>query len=253
MKLHFRKFGNGQPLLILHGVFGSSDNWQTVGKELAKDFTVYLIDQRNHGNSPHSNEFNYEVMSQDLLELIEEEQLESVHLIGHSMGGKTAMQFATSNASFVNKLVVVDIAPKFYEPHHQQVIAGFRSIKLNELNSRGEAERIMSTVIPDVGTRQFLLKNLKRNSDGFEWKINLDVIEKNITNVGQGLEKDRVFHGPTLFIGGGKSNYILADDLSLIASHFPNYRHEVIDDAGHWVHAEKPKELYDSVTKFLRN
>ncbi|MCR9249784.1 MAG: alpha/beta fold hydrolase [bacterium] len=251
MKLHFRKYGEGEPLLILHGVFGSSDNWQTVGKAFAENYEVYLIDQRNHGNSPHHEDFNYDVMANDLLELMDDHKLESAHILGHSMGGKTAMNFAATFPERVKKLIVVDIAPKFYAPHHQQIIEGFRSVDLDALTSRGEADKAMSTVISNMGIRLFLLKNLKREDSGFGWKINLDVIERNITNVGSGLEADQKFDGHTLFIAGGNSDYIQEHDFGLISSHFSNYKFEKIEGAGHWVHAEKPKELFEIVSKFL--
>lgn len=251
MKLHFRKYGEGEPLLILHGVFGSSDNWQTVGKAFAENNEVYLIDQRNHGNSPHHEDFSYDVMANDLLELMNDNGLDRAHILGHSMGGKTAMNFAATYPDRVMKLIVVDIAPKFYAPHHQQIIEGFRSVDLDTLSSRGEADKSMSTVISNMGIRLFLLKNLKREDNGFGWKINLDVIEKNITNVGSGLEAHQKFDGNTLFIAGGNSDYIQEHDFELISSHFSNYKFEKIEGAGHWVHAEKPKELFEIVSKFL--
>ncbi|WP_258100370.1 alpha/beta fold hydrolase [Marinoscillum pacificum] len=252
MKLNFRKYGSGHPLFVLHGVFGSSDNWQTLGKGFSEHFTTYLIDLRNHGNSPHSDEMNYQVMTDDLLELMEDEGLESIYLVGHSMGGKTAMHFATMNPDKVDKLIVVDIAPKYYPPHHQQIFEGFHSINLATLQSRKEADDQMAKVITEFGVRQFILKNLGRDSDNnFEWKLNLAAIEANIDQVGSGIADNAVYEKPTLFIGGKKSNYIKEEDYSLISSHFPEAKIEMIDDAGHWVHAEKPKELFELVIDFL--
>ena len=251
MNLHYRKIGEGYPTYILHGVFGSSDNWQTVGKMLSEHLEVYLIDQRNHGNSPHSDLFNYEAMANDLIELMNDLNHEKVNIIGHSMGGKVAMEFATTHPEKVNKLVVVDIAPKYYPPHHQEVLAGFKSVRLKEIKSRGEAEEDMSAVIKDFGIRQFLLKNLKRDSDGFKWKINLQTIEENIENVGVGLENSKTYNGDTLFIAGSKSKYIADEDQTIISRHFPQNRIITIEGAGHWVHAEKPRELFDEVLKFL--
>lgn len=251
MIINYRKMGKGEPLIILHGVFGSSDNWQTLGKHFAENNEVYLVDQRNHGNSFHDDDFNYEVMSADLLALIEKENLKNVNLLGHSMGGKTVMRFACDFPGLVSKLIVVDIAPKEYPPHHQKIFEAFHAVKLDLIQSRSEADEQMSAVIPDFGTKLFLLKNLKRTKDGFSWKVNLPVIEKNIAEVGKGLNNGDVYRGQTLFIGGGASDYITKEDHPLIKFHFPEARIEMIADAGHWVHAVKPKELSGLVDNFL--
>ncbi|MEO9476919.1 MAG: alpha/beta fold hydrolase [Cyclobacteriaceae bacterium] len=252
MKLNFRTLGEGQPLIILHGLFGSADNWQTLGKEFAKNFKVYLVDLRNHGNSPHSDEFNYDLLSEDLKELIDDEGLQKVLLLGHSMGGKTAMTFATSFPEMVDKLIVVDIGPKKYPPHHENVYNGFHSVDMESLASRKDADDQLSKTIGDFGIRQFILKNLSRNSDGsFEWKINLDSLTKNAHEVGRPLDASDRFEGATLFIGGAKSGYIKTEDHDLIKSHFPMAQIEMIEGAGHWVHAEKPRELYQTVIDFL--
>ena len=252
MKLHHRILGEGDPLLIMHGVFGSSDNWQTLGKEFSKHFKVYLIDLRNHGKSPHSDEFDYHLMAEDVLELLEEEQLEAAHLLGHSMGGKVAMNLATKNPEKIKKLIVVDIAPKDYPPHHQQIFAGFRSVDLGSLKSRKDADDQMSKVIKNFGVRQFILKNLDRDSNGlFRWKLNLNAIEKAAEMVGNGLEQGSHFDGETLFIAGGNSDYILQEDHETILSIFPKAEVETIEGAGHWVHAEKPVELKQAVESFL--
>ena len=251
MKLSYRILGAGEPIIILHGVFGSSDNWQTVGKMLSEHFKVYLVDQRNHGNSPHSEEFSYSLMAADIKELMESENLTDANLLGHSMGGKVAMEFATTFPEKAKKLVVVDIAPKYYKPHHQQVLAAFRAVDLNQITSRGDAEASMAPIISEFGIRQFLLKNLKRSNEGFSWKVNLDVIEGSIENIGNGLANGRSYTGRSLFIAGGKSDYVKKTDHSLIASHFPDSQVIYIAGAGHWVHAEKPKELYESVYHFL--
>ncbi|MFT4739033.1 MAG: esterase [Cyclobacteriaceae bacterium] len=256
MTLFYRTLGDDHaenvPLLILHGVFGSSDNWQTLGKEFAKTRKVYLIDQRNHGNSGHSEAFTYESMAEDLKELMDKEQLQKADVLGHSMGGKTAMFFSTTYNHLVKKLIVVDIAPRNYPPHHQTIFEGFHSVKLDQLNARSDADKQMSTVISHPGIRQFLLKNLTRNEDSsFEWKHNLSVMEDNISNIGLKLPEDRLFEGPVLFIAGGKSDYIGPNDHAEIKGHFPNAGIMTIEGAGHWVHAEKPAELYQTIEQFL--
>ena len=252
MKLNFRTLGEGDPLIIMHGVFGSSDNWQTLGKVFAENFKVYLVDLRNHGNSPHSDEFDYDVMVKDVVELMDDEGLKKAHILGHSMGGKVAMHLATQHADRVDKLIVVDIAPKYYPPHHQQIFEGFHSVDLDNLENRKHADEQMAKVISNFGVRQFILKNLDRKKDGsFGWKLNIDAIERAIEKVGEGIEGDVSFDGTTLFIAGSKSDYITEEDHELIREHFPKALIASVKDAGHWVHAEKPKELGEMVMEFL--
>lgn len=252
MKLNFRTLGEGEPLIIMHGVFGSSDNWQTLGKVFAEKFKVYLVDLRNHGNSPHSDEFDYTLMVSDVIELMEDEGLPKAHILGHSMGGKVAMHLATKHAEKIDKLVVVDIAPKYYPPHHQQIFEGFHSVDLQNLENRKDADDQMAKVISNMGVRQFILKNLDRKKDGsFDWKLNVDAIEKAIEKIGEGIEGDVSFDGTSLFIAGGKSDYITDADHDLIREHFPKAIVATVKDAGHWVHAEKPKELGEIVMEFL--
>ncbi len=252
MKLHHRKLGQGEPIIILHGVFGSSDNWQSVGKVLANNWEVYLVDQRNHGLSPHSDVFDYPTMADDIAELITREQLGKVTIVGHSMGGKVAMHLVSSRPDLVKKLVVVDIAPRYYLPHHQKIFEGFHAVDLTAITSRKEAETLMSGKITDFGVRQFILKNLARTPEGkFQWKINLKAIEDNIEAIGQGVPDQLRFDGPTLFIKGEKSDYITSEDASSLKHHFPESRILVIQNAGHWVHAEQPQAMLDGLNAFL--
>ena len=252
MKLNFRTLGVGKPLIIMHGVFGSSDNWQTLGKVLSEQFKVYLVDLRNHGNSPHSDEFDYEVMVKDVTELMTDEGLDQAHILGHSMGGKVAMHLATQHPEKVNKLIVVDIAPKYYPPHHQEVFEGFHSVDLSNLKNRKDADHHIAKVISNVGVRQFILKNLDRKKDrSFEWKLNIGAIEKAIEQASEGIERKVSFNGNTLFIAGSKSDYIKDEDHSLIRRYFPKATIVSIKGAGHWVHAEKPEELGEIVIEFL--
>ena len=252
VELNFKEFGAGKPLLILHGLFGTLDNWTTIGKHLGENgFHVYLLDQRNHGKSPHSPNWDYLHMAFDLKLFIESKQLISPILLGHSMGGKTVMKFATLYPELASKLVVADIAPKYYPPHHQLILKGLHSIDLDQLTSRGEADKTMSSIIENAGIRQFLLKNLQRTPLGFNWKMNLEVIEQNIENVGEPLEIDENSDIPTLFIRGGDSDYILDEDLDILSNHFPNYTLKTIDGVGHWLHAEKPTEFIQLLSNFI--
>ncbi len=252
MKLNFKKIGSGPPLVILHGLFGSADNWFSIARELEKSFTLYLVDQRNHGDSPHGDEWNYKVMVEDLKELLDQEGLEKVFLMGHSMGGKTAMNFALQYPERVEKLIVADIAPRYYQVHHQIILKGLNAIDLKTIKSRKEADDILAQYVPELGIRQFLLKSLGRDSDGFVWKINLPVITKNIEEVGKALEEGNLYDGPTLFLAGENSDYIQQSDLAEMGEFFPNYEVEFISGAGHWLHAEQPELVIEEVLKFLK-
>lgn len=252
MKLNFVKLGEGSPLIILHGVFGALDNLMSVAKELAEHHTVYLVDQRNHGKSPHSDEFNYEVMAEDLKEFINDNDIERPAILGHSMGGKTAMKFAITHTNMWDKLIVVDISPKAYPVHHQTILKGLKSIDMDKLGSRSDADKKLAQYVDDLGTRQFLLKNLSRSKDGYSWKLNLKAIDENIEAIGEGLEERLATEKEVLFIRGEKSDYIRNEDYILINQIFPNARIETVEGAGHWVHAEKPKELIELVLSFLK-
>ena len=253
MKLHFKKFGSGPPLIILHGVFGSSDNWKTLANHLMITFEVYLVDQRNHGLSPHSDDLNYQVMTDDLKELLHNAQIEKCCLLGHSMGGKTAMNFAVQYPEKIMKLIIIDIAPKRYPPHHQNILQGVHSLKINEINTRKEADDLLSTTINNSGIRQFILKNLSRNPEGlFYWKINWKAIEDNIQAIGAPLLSHDLFTGEVLFIRGAQSDYILNEDEPLLKKHFPNAVLMTIQKAGHWVHAEQPAQLLALINQFIK-
>jgi pimeloyl-ACP methyl ester carboxylesterase len=253
MKLNYKKSGSGEPLIILHGLFGSADNWFSIAKELEKDFTLYLVDQRNHGDSPQSEDWNYEVMADDIKDLMDGEGLEKANLMGHSMGGKTVMKFGFKYPEKVNKLIVADIAPRFYPVHHQRILEGLNAIPINELKSRKEADDILSAYINIPGIRQFLLKSLGRNeSGGFMWKINLPVITEKIDNVGEEIVSDKTFNKPTLFMGGENSDYITEQDKEDISKMFPNSHIIFIKNAGHWLHAEQPAAVVETVRAFLR-
>lgn len=252
MKLYFRKIGEGKPLVMLHGVFGSSDNLFTVSKAIAEQgFCVYTLDARNHGQSPRSEEFNYEEMAADLSEFLTDNGIENPTILGHSMGGKTVMQYAMNYDNF-EKLIIVDIAPKYYPTHHDHIIQGLNAINLTQIRSRKDATDIFKNYVADFGEQQFLLKNLYRTDDGgFDWRVNVPVISKAIYQVGEELTNTRTVEKPVLFMRGGDSPYILDEDILQIEAIFPNAEIQTIDGANHWVHATKPTEFVESVVAFM--
>ena len=244
--------GSGESLIILHGLFGSLDNWMTLAKILSKTFEVFIVDQRNHGQSPHSNEFNYDAMADDLYEFINTHHIIDPIILGHSMGGKTAMQFAMNYPTKLSKLIVADIAPKSYPVHHRGIIDGLLSLDFGKIKSRREAETTLTKSIEEPSTRQFLLKNLYWiEKSKLAWRFNLPVINKNIEIIGEGLQNVSLFEKPTLFIRGELSNYIIKSDYKNIQEIFPNSSIQTIQNSGHWVHAEKPSEFLTLVTSFL--
>ncbi len=251
--LHYKEFGQGPPLVILHGLFGMLDNWQTIAKRLAKHYTVFILDQRNHGKSFHQSPHTYEAMANDLEEFLESRWIYKTHLMGHSMGGKTAMKFAVDYPDFIDKLIVVDIAPKQYPPGHQVIFEALASIDLHQIKSRKEAEDILKQKIGLASIRQFLLKNLTRNKNGgFRWKMNLPVIEQYYPEIlAPCLQEEDVFEGETLFLKGERSPYITNSDEKNIFQHFPNAHIKTIPEAGHWLHAEAPEEVLKVVLSFL--
>lgn len=253
MKLNYKREGSGTPLLIVHGLFGSLDNWQTLGKKFAENFDTILVDQRNHGHSPHSDAFDYDLMAGDLIELIEDLEQKEVDIIGHSMGGKATMRMAQLRPDLIKKMVIVDIGPKGYPMHHDTILEGLNAIDFDVVKSRGQATEVISKYIDDEGVRQFLLKNLYWIEKGkLAWRINLPVLEKNMPQIIGKLPEDEV-EIPTLFIRGEKSNYIIEDDYTDIFMQFPNSDIETIYNAGHWIHAENPFDFYHLVMQFLQD
>ncbi len=253
MELNYKEFGQGDPIVILHGLFGTLDNWQTMAKQLAKDYTVIIVDQRNHGRSPHTDEINYQLMAEDLQELLESKWIYKARIIGHSMGGKTAMQFALNYPDLVEQLAIIDIGPKSYVGNHETIFEALGRVKLDKIEGRKEADDVLAETIDDYGVRQFLLKNLSRNKEGgYRWKMNLPVIRKHYQDILANVEGDEIYEGPTLFVGGGKSNYISKEDLPKIKKLFPSATMEMIENSGHWIHAEAPKELYALLTDFFK-
>lgn len=251
MNLNFQEYGKGQPLLILHGLLGSLDNWHTLSKTFAASFRVLAVDQRNHGRSPHSDVFTYDAMAEDLVEFLDRLQIKSTSLLGHSMGGKTAMQLALSHPERVEKLIVVDISPRAYPPLHDELLEAMLSVDLNVYQSRQEVDKALEVRIPEFPVRQFLLKNLSRGASGkFSWKANLDVISRNYKEIARQIIAQDPFPKPTLFVKGIRSNYILDSDTPAIRRLFPLATISALD-SGHWIHAETPKPFADLVVRFL--
>lgn len=251
MKLNYKSFGEGYPLVVLHGFLGMLDNWQAQAKLLEDEFRVIIVDQRNHGHSPHSDEHNYEAMVGDLTEFMDDLKIERAHLLGHSMGGKVAMKFAQIHPGRINKLIVADIAPRYYPIHHETIFAGLNAVPLMSLEKRTDAEPYLAKHIPNPGVRQFLMKSLYHPDRGrFAWRFNLRSLESNLENVGEATD-ELDFEGETLFVRGGNSNYVSDTDWVNIKVIFPNAYLETIEGVGHWIHAEKPLEFSAIVREFL--
>jgi len=252
LQLNYKEIGSGPPLIILHGVFGSGDNWLTVSKLFSPFFHIYLVDQRNHGRSPKTDDFSYDLLVEDLKDFADQHGLKTFYLIGHSMGGKVAMKFASRYPERLEKVVIVDIAPRHYNPHHQEIINGLKAVDIPNITSRIEAENQMATFIPEMDVRQFLLKNLFRDGQGkFDWRINLPVLEKAVESIGSPLDPLCRISIPTLFVKGENSSYISQLDELQIPQQFSNSMIVKIPNAGHWVQAEQPQAFADAILPFF--
>lgn len=250
MKLYYREMGEGDPLVILHGLFGFSDNWQTHAKKLAEYYRVILVDLRNHGRSDWSDDFSYEIMADDVLELFDDLSLEDVVLVGHSMGGKVAMHLAAKREEVLQKLIIVDMGIKAYPMHHEHIIAGINAVQLDSISARSEAEAQLKQHIDSEGVRQFLLKNMYWKEKGkLAWRMNIEVLERDMPEILTPFEADEIFT-PTLFIRGELSNYVLDEDIPSIEAQFPDLEVITIIGAGHWVHAEAPNEFQEALLGF---
>ena len=254
MKLFCRKSGMGQPVIILHGLFGLSDNWVTFGRQISEHYSVYIPDLRNHGQSPHSKVFDFPSLENDLAELIEERELDQPVLIGHSLGGKTAMFFALHHPELVKKLVVVDISLRKSPPNreHQQLLNAMMAVDFNAVKARSDVEKQLQIHVKSQKLRQFLLKNVYwRDRHSLDWRLNLQALNENLLTIFEGVDVPGIYPGPTLFIRGGLSEYILDSDLGDLKLKFPGAEVKTIANASHWVHADAPGEFYDLVKEFL--
>ena len=260
MELYYRAFGKGYPVLVFHGLYGSSDNWQTIGKQLSDKHTVIIPDLRNHGQSFHSDEMDFESMSHDILKLYKKLNLKKCIVMGHSMGGKLAMKLALDHPERVEKLIIIDVAPKSYlkgySKHyefHKNVVNIMNSMDLSSIGSRREAEDIMKQRLLSERTVKFLLKNLKSDKkEGFKWRLNMNAIHRNLYKLIDGNEEEAgSYIDPALFIKGANSDYILENDYELIYKIFPKADIQSIENAGHWVHAEQPEKFLEIIKQFI--
>lgn len=245
--------GQGKPFLILHGFLGMSDNWKTLGGQFAENgFQVHLLDLRNHGRSFHSDEFTYEAMAKDVLEYCDANNLDQITLLGHSMGGKVAMFFATTYPEKVEKLIIADIAPKYYRPHHEDILAGLGAVDFSQKPDRSAVEEILKIHIQDTGTRQFLMKSLYwAQPEQLAFRFNLPVFLNDTESIGTPLPETATYSKPVLFLKGENSRYIKEEDITTIQHHFPDSKIITIANAGHWLHAENPKDFYEATISFL--
>ena len=254
MILHSHIVGSGKPLVILHGFLGMGDNWKSLALSMAEaGFQVHLVDQRNHGRSFHHPEFNYELLTQDLKAYLDHHGLDQIVLLGHSMGGKTAMNFATQYPDYTSHLVVADIGPKEYPPHHQAILKALNHLQQSGPTSRKHADQLLSEYISEAGIRQFLLKNIYwAEPKRLALRLNLEALTQNADQIGAALPINALFAGPTLFLKGANSAYILPEDLAGIKRHFPTASIEEIPRSGHWLHAENAQDFLEAFLAFVQ-
>ena len=252
MELHFQRFGSGPPLVILHGLLGSSDNWISLARRFAEQFEVFALDLRNHGRSPHGESMSLGDMAEDVVRFANARNFSRFAMVGHSLGGKVAMETALWRPDLVDRLIVVDMAPRAYAPRHVKLIEALEALDLSALRNRTEALAALEESVPSLPMRQFFLKNLRStDSGGIEWRINLRGVGENYSFLNQALEAGRMFEGPTLLLRGGKSDYVTDEDGDAMGGLFPALKFETIANAGHWVHAEAPDTFYEIASRFL--
>ncbi|NMT63262.1 alpha/beta fold hydrolase [Marinobacter orientalis] len=259
VELNYRITGDGQPLILLHGLFGSLDNLGGISRRLQDQWQIHALDQRNHGSSPHTDIMDYPSMADDVLAYMDARELDKVALLGHSMGGKTSMQVALQAPERVDRIIVADIAPVTYRPRHDAVLEGLTSIDLATIRSRQDADEVLADYVEEPGVRQFLLKNLVRVADNerndypgtYRWRLNLPVIEQCYSRLAQAPDGDGPFEGPVLFVKGADSAYIQEKHRDEIRRLFPNADLRIINGTGHWLHAEKPDSFAALCRRFL--
>ncbi len=252
MQLFYQQYGNGFPLIILHGLLGASGNWHSLSRNVfANHFNVFAIDLRNHGRSPHHDIFDFPHMVADVVQFMDDQGLAEAHVLGHSMGGKVAMWLAREHPDRVKKLISADIAPRTYPPHHMHILNGLKAVEPHRYTSRSEIDEALAGHIDAFPVRQFLLKNLELVDGVYRWKMNLDAIYRQYPRINEGIETTLRFEKPALFIKGGKSNYITEQDKPMIEALFKDVQYAELPDAGHWLHAESPEAFASAVLNFL--
>jgi esterase len=253
MLVHYKQYGDsGKVIFILHGIFGMLDNWHLVAKSLSSEYTVYTIDARNHGQSPHTQEMSYQLMAEDVIELADRLGIQQFILLGHSMGGKTAMWTAHQFPDRVEKLILVDIAPKAYKPGHAQYFKAFEEIPWSTLQNRKEVDEALLPYEDSAGVRLFLAKNIERNDQGgFSVKSNIEALRASYSEIIGKLDLTKVYNKPTLFILGEHSHYLSEEDKPYIEQFFPLAQYVTVSNAGHWVHADNPVEFLEKLEAFL--
>lgn len=253
MKLHYQIVGAGEPLVIIHGLFGSSDNWRSIAKQLENFAQVITIDLRNHGKSPHNSQQNYSLMVKDLVGLLDDLNIGKTNIIGHSIGGKVAMEFASSHPERLNKLVVVDISPRQYDedPSHIEIFKALIPLELSRYSKRSEVDKTISVLLPDKSVRQFLLMNISTENGNLVWRINLQGLYDNYAYFSATVVGQKNIENKTCFIRGGRSSYIQTGDQELISTCFSQVEIHTIEQAGHWVHAEAPQPFLAKVIDFF--
>jgi esterase len=252
LKLAAKVKGQGDALIILHGLFGSSDNLGRIANELAKSYQVHSLDLRNHGDSFHTKEMSYDLMAADVIRYMDEQSLDCVSMLGHSMGGKVVMKIALIHSDRVNKLIVADIAPVTYIAHHHDIFKGLLAVDFEQDKTRSAVDKRLAIYIDTIGVRQFLMKNLMQLENGkFAWKMNLLAIDKNYSKILKGLSSNEPYLGNVLFIGGGLSDYIKPAYKQQTLNLFPNTQMKIIPQPTHWLHAEKPRTFIGICQRFL--
>ena len=255
MQLFYKEYpGPGEAIIVMHGLFGMLDNWHNVARQLSADFRVITVDLRNHGQSPHSEDMNYEVMAEDIGELLDTLGLQKANLLGHSMGGKVAMKFALTRPERTGSLVVVDMGPQTYPPGHNEIFMALLQLDISDgEKKRSSFDEELAGEIPEFSVRQFLLKSLSRSHEGqYYWKFNLPVLYKKYEQILSPITSEQPYVGPALFVRGAKSGYIKDADATTIRQLFPSATIKTVEGAGHWVHAEKPAELLVLLRNFLQ-
>ena len=250
--LNYEVFGHGQPVVLLHGLFGDLDNLKGLGRDLSSDFKVVLVDARNHGDSFHTEHMNYSDMAADLAATLDEIGIDSAHIIGHSMGGKIAMEFALTYPQRARSVIAADIAPIAYDPKHRHILDALQQLDLSTISNRSDADKQLAQFIDTKGVRQFLLKNLRRDDNGYAWRLNLSTLSQCYEEI-SGAVRDGNYDGPVLFIKGGDSNYLQSDHERAIRERFSNVDVKIIEGTGHWLHAEKPRVFNRLARAFVEN